>query len=369
MENKLLKLISLAVDKENVLFALVLRICEKRHIMYRSLTVFFILGLLSAFSRPSMYVAEVMIVPQTRMAFLKNNRLRALSSIAGTNIDEDIFIRPLMYKQIVSSIPFQLEILKTQISVKDTNKNISLADYYANKKKISGIRMIRKYTLGLPFLLLKALRGKPKEIPDFLPNTAKSDGIIRLTKEQQIATKRLKKLIQVRRPEKSRCISLRCRFPEALPAAQIVQRAQELLQKRIIDIKTEKSQARLDFLQQRYDEAKTKYEKKQLALATFYDQNKDRSTQKVKSEAFLLKDESEIAYSVYRRLAKQLKHAQIAVRKETPVFTVVKPVSIPVEKTSSKRFLTIIKWLVLGSILGGGIILGRQFIDEEIKGN
>jgi hypothetical protein len=72
-------------------------------------------------------------------------------------------LSPHIYPEIVKSVPFTLEIMQTPIVTKRANgKAITLYEYYTNKqyqdKNLLG--SIKKYTLGLPGVLLGSLKKK-----------------------------------------------------------------------------------------------------------------------------------------------------------------------------------------------------------------
>ena len=51
------------------------------------------------------------------------------------------------------------------------------------------------------------------------------------------------------------------------------------------------------------------------------------------------------------------------VKKDTPVFTVIKPVKVP-NKTANSRVKTFIIWTFLGGVLGCGIVIGKGYMPK-----
>ena len=76
----------------------------------------------------------------------------------------------------------------------------------------------------------------------------------------------------------------------------------------------------------------------------------------------VLQSEYDVAEKVYSELAKQLETQKIQVKEDTPVFTILKPVSVPIEKSKPNRPLILIIWTFLGGILGIGMVFGRTFL-------
>lgn len=153
-------------------------------------------------------------------------------------------------------------------------------------------------------------------------------------------------------------------MPEALPAAQLAQHTQKMLQQYITDFKVKKAKANLEFVQQRYDETKKQFEKAQDGLARFRDRNKNVATAMAQTELERLNSNYNLLSSVYTELAKQLEQAKIQVKEDTPVFTIIEPVSVPLEKSKPKRAMILIIWIFLGGIIGTGMVFGREYLQQ-----
>lgn len=165
-------------------------------------------------------------------------------------------------------------------------------------------------------------------------------------------------------------------MPEALAAAQVAQKAQELLQREIIKFKVEKSQANLNLIQERYDVAKAEAKAKAKAKAKGYqvniasnsDKYKDLVSSVLQVTNTRLQTKYGIANTVYQELAKQLEQAKIQVKKDTPVFIIVKPVTIPSEKSKPSRTKLVVVWLFLDGMIGSGFVLENNG-SKDLKKN
>ena len=156
-------------------------------------------------------------------------------------------------------------------------------------------------------------------------------------------------------------ITLSATMSEAHAAAELGQHAQELLQQYITESRIKKAKANLDFIQQRFDETALKYEAAQQKLANFRDRNKNVSLATSKTEEERLSSQFNLIYSLYSELAKQLEQAKIQVKQDTPVFTIIEPVTVPMKKTKPKRPMILMIWLFLGGVMGTGIVFGREY--------
>jgi len=151
-------------------------------------------------------------------------------------------------------------------------------------------------------------------------------------------------------------------MPEALPSAQLAQRAQELLQQQITEFKTQKAAANLEFIQQRYYEVQSQYNQTQEALASFSDRNKNVTSAVAQTEFERLRNDYNLAYSIYSEMAKQLEQTKIQVKEDTPVFTVIEPASVPLYKSKPKRTMIMIGFMLIGGVVGCVIIFFRRYI-------
>jgi uncharacterized protein involved in exopolysaccharide biosynthesis len=147
----------------------------------------------------------------------------------------------------------------------------------------------------------------------------------------------------------------------------MAQKAQSLLQRYIIAYKVEKSQAELDFIQERYDAAKEEAEEQQVAFAKLSDQYKDLTSRVPQVELQKVQTRMTIANSVYQQLASQLEQAKIQVKKDTPVFTIVEPVTVPTERSKPSRAKILVIWVFLGGVVGCGVVYGKTALSSVKK--
>ena len=59
-----------------------------------------------------------------------------------------------------------------------------------------------------------------------------------------------------------------------------------------------------------------------------------------------------MAFEVYKGLATQLEQAKIKVKEETPVFSVLEPVMVPIDKSKPKRKIILGVFIFIGILFG-----------------
>lgn len=346
-------------DDEIDLMALAKTLWNGRKTILLSILVGAILGIVVAILTPNEYTATSIMVPQT--GGKSQSGLSSLASLAGVDLGmaESAELSPIIYPKIVSSIPFKLELMNTPINFSTFDKPITLYDYYTKKQKPTFLGALKKYTIGLPGVILGAIRKPQQELT--LPKGPTIQPI-NLTKKQHEVKKALDACISLEVEKKDGYLTLVVRMPEALAAAQIAQKAQELLQRDITKFKVEKSQANLEFIQERYNIAKAEAEGYQVNIAVNTDRYKSLTSSVPQVTNTRIQSKYGIANNVYLELAKQLEQAKIQVKKDTPVFTIIEPVSVPLEKSRPNRPQIFIIWIILGGIIGLGLVYGKQFV-------
>jgi archaellin len=350
-------------EDEIDLIALAKKLWDGRKTIIICVVVGAVLGVFVALFSPKEYTASSVMVPQLGEGSTKLGGLSGLASMAGFNLNmnQTAELSPTVYPQIINSVPFQLELMNSKFNFEDFKEPISLIDYYTKyKKKDNVLSIVKKYTIGLPFLLLNAIKGEPKEIE--LPKNIVSNKTLRLNKDQNKVSEKLKEIISLEVNPKEGILTLTSRMPEALVSAQVGEKAQEILQKMIIEFKVEKAKDNLDFIEGRYKETKAEFEKAQYNLALVNDRNKSFTSGIPLLEKDRIQTQYTISYTVFQDLAKQLEQAKIQVKKETPVFTILKPVNVPFEKTKPKRAQILVIGFFIGGVIGVGIIFLKEWI-------
>ncbi|MGQ1909299.1 Wzz/FepE/Etk N-terminal domain-containing protein [Marinifilum sp. RC60d5] len=356
------KNIQTQAEDEIDLIQLAKTLWEGRRTVIKTTLIFMGLGLFIAIFSAKEYTASTTMVPQSAEGGSKlGGSLGGLAAMAGINLGSmggGSDIPPTLYPKIVNSIPFQKELMKTSLSIEGQKKQVTFADYYLEIKKPGLLGTIKKYTIGLPGLILKAIRGNGSDA--MLAPT--SSDLISISQDEKKLIEILSAQLSIEFNDKDGYISLSARMPEAKAAAQLAQKAQVLLQEAITDFKIQKAKDQLVFVEERYAEKQKESEAAQEKLANFRDRNKNVSTARAQTELESLTAEYNLVYGVYSELAKQLETQKIQVKEDTPVFTVIEPVSVPIEKSKPKRSMMLVIWTFLGGIVGIGMVFGKEFL-------
>jgi LPS O-antigen subunit length determinant protein (WzzB/FepE family) len=351
------------VDELLYYLSLIKTIWNSRKTIIISVIIGAITGVIVALNSPNEYSVSTIMVPQAGgEGQSKLGGLGGLAALAGINVSmsQGAELSPLVYPQIVSSIPFQLELMNTSLDFQDYPKPITLIDYYTKYSKSSVLGTLKKYTIGLPRVLISVIKRKPKEL--VLPGDSSNQPIL-LKADQKSVKDILDNIVSLEIDTKVGYITLKTRMPEPLAAAQLAQKAQALMQRYITEFKIEKAKADLLFIEGRYNEAKIEFEKEQVSFALVKDRGKNFTSGLPQIESDRIQTRYTIAFGVYQELAKQLEQAKIQVKKDTPVFAIVQPVTVPTEKSKPNRSIILFLWIIFGGVFGIVIVFSKENIN------
>lgn len=324
--------------------------------------IFIVLGLVAAITMKRTYTVSTTMVPQ--MSSSRNSSLASLASLAGMDLGmtQTSELSPLVYPQIVSSVPYRVELMHAPLHFEKADTAVSLLTYAKDYMKPGVMATIKKYTIGLPFLLLSKL-SKPKDV--VLPGDWSAEGSSEprpytVTKDEEKMLKYLATAVTLAVDKKEGYLTLTVNGMEPVQTADLAIKAQELLQAEVTRFRTEKAEDELKYIQERYNEVKKEAESYQASLAVLTDRSQSMTTSRARLERERLQTKYAVSSAVYSELAKQLETAKMKVKRDTPILTVVQPVTVPT-KPSNSRAKTLIIWTFLGGILGCGIVLGKQY--------
>ncbi|WP_059025425.1 Wzz/FepE/Etk N-terminal domain-containing protein [Gabonibacter massiliensis] len=356
-------------EQEIDLVEVVRKLWKNRKLILKVTVCFMVIGILVALFSPKVYTAGSTMVPQSGEKNMSGG-LSGLASMVGINLGSmsaGEVLSPKIYPKIIASVPFQKELMNAPLTFEGIDHPVTLFEYFTEDQyqQFSLIGFIKKYTIGLPGVILGAIRGKDTTSVVRAETNSK---IQFMTKDEQEVSKKLKNIITLNINDKDGYIQLSAELPEPLAVAQLAQYAQTLLQQYITEFKIEKVASNLKFVEERYNETRNDFEEKQKELARFQDRNKNFSSAMAKIEEERLTAEYTLANNVYNELAKQLEQAKIAVKETTPILTVVDPVVIPNERSKPKRALICVLFTFLGGFAGIGLVLGLPFV-AEISGS
>jgi uncharacterized protein involved in exopolysaccharide biosynthesis len=318
-------------------------------------------GVVYALFQPNEFTSSTTFIPQLSSGVKTGgSSLSGLASLAGINIgsmESSSEFPPTLYPQVVNGVPFRVELLSNEITL--NNELVAVKDYLEKKSSFNILGTIKKYTIGLPSLILSSFKNQKE-----YTNESK---IYSITEKDKDLFQILEKNLSLSINEKEGFITIAFTDTNKNVAAQITQISQNLLQEKIIEFKNKSSREMLDFALKQYSDKKESYEKLQDEKAVFVDKNINISSSLFQNKLNRLESEVNISESIVQQLASQVEQAKLQVNKDTPVFTTIKPVTIPFERSAPKRSLIVIIFLFLGFVLSCGYVLIKEPASAILK--
>ena len=368
MENNSIQQQNNFEEEEIDIMAIILRLWEKKWFIIKVTCIFAVLGVFVAIFTPKEYTASCVVVPETKGGAFSGSSLGGLAAMAGINLGASSggeMISPVMYDKLIKNIDLRKELMQTPINWEDYEHPVTILDYYTNPdyKKSSVLRIIKKYTIGLPFVILNAIRGEQEAPEVSLPSQGPK--LSAYTQDELKCIKAFAPQFSIMADKKNGDVTITARMPEALAAAQVAESVKNLLQKYVIELKLQKAEVNYEYIKQRYDEAKIVFEEKQAEYAKFQDANKVLSTALSKAKEEQMRSEFTVAKNLFNELTTQLVQAEMKIKEDIPILTVVEPVQVPLERSKPQRAKIVFIWCFLGGVLGCGLILGCDWLKEQ----
>jgi LPS O-antigen subunit length determinant protein (WzzB/FepE family) len=321
-------------------------------------------GVVYALFQPNEFTSSTTFIPQLSSGVKTGgSSLSGLASLAGIDVgsaESSSDFPPTLYPQVVNGIPFKLDLLSNEIKL--NNKVVLVKDYFLEKKSsLNIIGTLKKYTIGLPSLILSLFKDKDSKEP------FNESEIYLVTEQDKNLFGVLNNNLSLSINEKEGFITISFTDANKNIAAQITQIAQNLLQEKIIEFKNKASKETLEFAVKQYDEIKELHEILQDERAIFVDKNINISSSLFQNKLSRIESELNISESILLQLANQAEQARLQVNKNTPVFTTIQPVTIPFERSAPKRSSIVIVFAFLGLVLSTGYVLVKEPLSDIIK--
>ncbi|MCQ2166609.1 MAG: Wzz/FepE/Etk N-terminal domain-containing protein [Bacteroidales bacterium] len=367
------KINNVPIEEEGIDYkAILMRFWAKRKYILYVCGAFAALGLLVAIFQRPVYTSTCTFVPLSSSSKASTSSLSSLAAMAGINLGDmsaGESLSPLIYPQILGSVEFNKELMRVPLHFEDYDEPVSLYDLATDPQyrrfTVGGVfKLIKKYTIGLPFVILNAIRG---EQPDIVVSGGEEKKISAFTKDEYKVYESLSKMLSLTVEKKDGYLTLSAKSSEALVAAELCQGALNLMQKYISDFKHNQAKDNLAYLQARSNETRDVYIAKQMELAQYVDSNRGAQTATSETRREQLSSEYNLAFALYTEVSKQLLQAELKVKNDTPVLSAVKPVDVPMKKSNS-RMKTLFVWVFFGIVVSLGSVLGLDWLKKhEVK--
>ena len=346
------------------IIALLSKIWNRKKFILKSIAVFGVVGVLVAVSTPNQYTASSMFTPNYGGQSSGAGGLKGLASLAGINLGSvdqtSKEISPMLYGKILESVTFKQQLLEAPL--KNLGDVKTLRAYFEKNTSTSVLGTVKEYTIGLPSKIIGVFKEDPKES---IFETV--DGIALVSEEDMGFYEAIDRMLTLSINDKEGFIEMVVKNKNPQVAAQVAKNGELILQNQIIEIQTKSSIELMSYLEEQYVEKRDLLNKTQDRLSNFKDRNLNISRSSFSNVQSRLETELQTVNAVFQNVVTQFEQVKLQVTKDTPVFSIIKPVVFPNEKSEPKRSLIVIIWLFLGAVLSIGFVLVREPIQQLLK--
>ena len=281
-------------------------------------SVFVLIGVAVALLSPTVYTSNTTFINSQKESSPASG-LSGVASLVGINlggVSSGSEIPPTMYPQIGESVEFKRALLKSNI---DEKNQIKLEDFLVDHNGIE----------------------KPLTV---------NNNKLFISEYEYKLFKVLTEAITISVDVKDGFITLSANMPSSEYAATTCINAREILQETVINNRIKSAKQKLEYSEKQFNSKRIEFEEIQNKLAYFNDSNLNLVTSSIINERDKLEAEFEIINAVMIELSKQVEQRKLQVSEDTPVFSIIKEASMPVNRSSPKRTQMVMIYGFMGLI-------------------
>ena len=332
-----------------------------------------VLGLLVALFSPKEYSTSATMMPEMQSAQSGASGLLqqygGMLGISGAGVASGTegSIPPQLYPNIVQSLPYQVELMNTEVYFSKYDTTATVHDFFSEiHSPFSLIGFIKGYTIGLPGKIIGLFKAEEGQTSP-LPQKVDREEVLSLSKEQMETVKTLRERLSISVDQETGILTLTSEFPDPQAAAEVGQKGIQLLRENVEEYRTQKARQNLQFVQEQVQEAKKRFEEAQQRLAEFRDSNQNLATAKAQSREQELQSQYDLTFNLYNSLSQRQEQAKLDLQEETPVLSVLQPVSVPLEDNTSGLMILIVSGMLGGIIALGWVLVSSWWKHEQIS--
>lgn len=343
--------------KEADLLQMVGKVLAKWKFILKVTICFMLLGLVMALTMIKEYTAQVVVAPESSNSSMMGGGLGSLASMVGLDLGSvggDDAIYPLLYPDIVQSLPFMSSLFDVNVKSQDGTVDTTYFYYVDKLQKKNWVGMVKSAPK-------KAIKGVMKL---FSAKKQTGDPAVfdpyNLSEKQMQMIENLSGVVSIFVDKKTNVITLSFTDQDPLIAATMVDTVMYRLQNQITAYRTKKVVDDCAYIEKLYQKSKADYEKAQETYASYVDRNRNVTQERFLVEKERLEADKDLKNTLYTQWAQQLMLAQAKVQEYTPVFVTLKPAAVPALPSSMRRSMVLILYTFLGGVLAVAYVLLKE---------
>ena len=308
--------------------------------------------------------ATVMIEQQSSTNNSSLSNLLGLSNNTNSLSNNSSILGPEMYTELFKSQVFLNEIIQSKIPVSlESKDSISLEEFFSNGEVLSFYQKIKNpkelFNNNNPYTFKPKTKIKSnlstsnledsvivkKNINPELIFSNQIPPIVQIDNKKAVVIAIMQKRIRLEIKDKN--VTVYTKMPNAFQSAVVGKAVLENLLRYITAFKTHRQLTQIEFLEKRVFDSENRYKKALQNIAGYKDNTLGIILQSAQTREQILNNELTIAFNIYNQFSVQLEQAKVDLKKETPYFSILEPISIPGSQLEPRLSTFFIKYLVV----------------------
>lgn len=350
---------------------------KNRWFILKTVAVFLAIGLFVALFSQREYDAEVVLMPEfsttsqeRSLDFGSLSGLSGLGALGGSGIQtyrgSSNAIRVEIYPSIALSVPLLKELMYESFYIPKADTTVTLYHYFTEMHRPSVAAYAYRYTIGLPFTFVCWFRGwfrsdDPERDVILTAEAETMEGqLVRLTRTEHDLINELRGRISASNNRDDFTFSVRARMPNDYLSAQVSDALVKILIDYVTEYRTEKLREDLLFIENMAEEGRQRFFEAQITLAEFRDENRGLASDRARIRDEQLRNNYELAYSLYATLTRDAEQKRIQLQEETPIFKALEPAIVPVQHSQPRIVTIMMVTIFLGLIAAVTLIMIKR---------
>jgi tyrosine-protein kinase Etk/Wzc len=342
------------------LLDLLLVLARNKRLIVRMVLAFTLLGLTYSIVAPEQYTSTARVVRESKsdggVSLPGGISPGALSGL-GVNLGGATSgLSPVAFPDVIQGREVQLAVAQDTFQFPDAERPMSFVEYV--NRPMGPLGTVLEYTVKLPWTLKRGL-GKLISDP---PTPGEAAESTMLTKEEDIALEALDEMLITSVDEETGLMSISVTAGGPYLASDLAQSFVDHLTTRVRDIRTKKVRERLEFVEERFQEAQKELEVVEDRLAQFLERNQNPTSAPLQFQRDRLQRQVRFKEQLYSDLQGQLTQTRLDLQRRQPVVTTVEKPVPPIQRSAPQRTLIVVLSFVLGGVVAVGLAFARSFL-------
>ena len=321
---------------------------KHKYLFVKAVGATFVIACILSLGLHNYYTANVTLAPENG-GKSSGGGLSSLASsfgvsLGGISSGEDA-LSPTLYPDMMNSVDFKTSLFPIQVHELEGNESYSYYEYLKDHQRIPWWRAAIKAVISI-------FKSKENEVTEVNP--------FMLTKEQDDIIKAMNEKISCEVDKKTNVISISVTDQDPLVAATMADSVKQRLQQAITAYRTSKARVDLEYNKKLYEETKAKYDVARQEYATYADANIDVILQRDRNKLTELENEMQLRYQAFSTVAAQLQAAEAKLQEETPAFTTLQNVTVPLQKAGPRRSRIVLLYCFLVGLITCIYVLHKE---------